>query len=112
MSSDIKDFLNSYPPQIQQLATELRDFVIKTAPECTETLHTGWKVISYGYRKKFCAIAPHAKWVNLQFHSGASLIDHDHLLSGSGKSMRHVKIASTSDIGAELASLVEQAAKR
>ena len=80
-----------------------------TAPGCTETLHTGWKVISYGHKKKFCAIAPHTKWVNLQFHAGARIADDHGLLSGSGKSMRHAKISASSDLGASLAELIRQA---
>ena len=109
MPSDIEEFLSKYSPEVLQLADQLRTYVREAAPGCTETLHSGWKVISYGHRKKFCAIAPHATWVNLQFHAGASLADDQGLLTGSGKSMRHVKISTASEIDANLAALIQQA---
>lgn len=109
MPSDIEQFLSNYPPEIRQLSAALRDFVTTAAPDCTETLHTGWKVISYGHKKKFCAIAPHARWVNLQFHAGVSIADDHALLAGSGKSMRHTKISTASDLNANLAELIGQA---
>lgn len=107
---EITEFLADYPVDIAGLTEQLRTFVKLNAPNCTETLHTGWRVISYGHKKKFCAIAPHAKWVNLQFHQGASLTDPDGLLQGAGKSMRHVKIAQPANLNTALANLIRNAA--
>ena len=112
MSCEIDEFLGSYDPGIAQLSHQLRDFVKGAAPGCSETLHTGWKVLSYGQRKKFCAIAPHAKWVNLQFHAGAALTDDNNLLGGSGKSMRHAKVSTASGLNVDLADLIAQASGR
>ncbi len=61
-------------------------------------------------QKKFCAIAPHAKLVNIQFHEGASLDDVSDLLEGSGKSMRHVKVNSKKDLSRRLTRLIKRAA--
>ncbi len=109
MPTEIQEFLNRYPEKIAEVSLQLRTLVLETAPDCSETLHTGWKVISYGHSKKFCAIAPHSKWINLQFHSGAKLVDSDDLLEGSGRSMRHVKVWQASDLNDSLVSLVQQA---
>jgi len=68
-------------------------------------------VISYGHGKKFCAIAPHARWVNLQFHQGAALDDGSGLMEGSGRSMRHVRIQSEADLTKSLRRLIRAAAK-
>ena len=110
MADPIAEFLDGYAEDVAQLSAELRRFVKEVAPEATETLHIGWKVVSYGYRKKFCAIAPHAHWVNLQFHSGAALKDADGLLRGGGKSMRHTRISATEDIDSALGRLIGEAA--
>ena len=107
---DIEEFLETYPDNIASLAGQIRLFVNQAAPTSSETLHVGWRVISYGRRRKFCAIAPHAKWVNLQFHEGTALSDPEGLLKGTGQSMRHVKVAQTADLGDALANLVKVAA--
>ncbi len=88
MSPEIQEFLNEYPDSIAEISLQLRTFILDIAPNCSETLHVGWKVVSYGYKNKFCAIAPFTKWVNLQFHSGSRLTDTYQLLEGSGRSMR------------------------
>jgi hypothetical protein len=108
---EIKEFIGEYPAKVATIANELRAFVMATDPEATETLHIGWKVISYGRKQKFCAIAPHGQWVNLQFHNGAGLTDPDGLLEGMGRNMRHVKVKSKDDLSASLKNLIEQAAK-
>jgi len=107
MSSGIEEFLNDFSQEICSLSSQLRALIVKTAPGANEKLNLGWKVISYD---AFCAIAPHSKWVNLQFHKGASLEDPSSLLEGTGKAMRHVKIYEASDIDDKLAKLIKQAA--
>ena len=42
-----------------------------------------------------CHLAVYSKYVNLGFHHGAALEDPAGLLRGSGKSIRHVRIAAT-----------------
>ena len=106
---EIPEFFASYPDGISELAEQLRTAVNCAAPGCSETLHEGWRVVSYGYGKKFCAIAPHKNWINLQFHNGAALSDDDGLLQGTGKSMRHVKISAATDIDPRVERLVQQA---
>ena len=107
---EIEELINEYSDKVAAIAHELRAFIVVTVPDAVETLHIGWKVISYGRKKKFCAIACHGQWVNLQFHNGAGLSDPDGLLEGMGRNMRHVKIRSKDDIGASLKNLIEDAA--
>ena len=111
MGDPIDGFLTSYDPAVGELAQELRRLVGRLVPEAEEKLHRPWKVIAYGRGRKFCAIAPHKSWVNLQFHGGAGLPDPDGLLTGTGKSMRHVKVASSRDLKRKaLAKLIRAAA--
>ena len=110
---EIDEFLETYPDNIAELASLLRSFVKTQAPEASETLHAGWRVITFGAtsgsERRFCAIAPHANWVNLQFHEGAELADPDNLLEGTGQSMRHVKIHSAAHLSDALATLIQAA---
>ncbi len=109
---EIEQFVSQYTAEVAHLSTVLRNTIQAHCPGCKEALHVRWKVISYGFRTKFCAIAPHGKWVNLQFHQGALLDDPHSLLEGSGKSMRHVKISTEEDVSPELIELVKHAAGR
>ena len=106
---EIEEFIDTYTDRVAALGHELRAFIKQTVPDSTETLHVGWRVISYGHQKKFCAIAPHGRWINLQFHNGAALDNTEGLLEGSGKSMRHIKIQSSEDLNEQLAALIKQA---
>lgn len=112
MADEIAAFFDDYSDDVCALANALRQHVKDAAPNATETLHTGWKVVSYGVKKKFCAIAPHAEWVNLQFHNGAALDDPAQLLEGTGKAMRHHKIHKTADLNPKLTNLIREAANR
>jgi len=106
---DIDEFLDTYPENIKALSKQLRGLVKTHHPASEETLNVGWRVIAYTGREKFCAIAPHANWVNLQFHQGAGLADPSGLLEGTGEAMRHVKIRSEADLSQALVTLINEA---
>ncbi|MGI9591141.1 MAG: DUF1801 domain-containing protein [Myxococcota bacterium] len=112
VADPVDGFLASYDPEVQELARGLRALVQRVVPDAEEKLLRPWKTIAYGRARKFCAISPHKSWVNLQFHGGSGLPDPDGLLSGTGKSMRHVKVASSRDVRRKaLAALIRAAAK-
>ena len=95
---EVKDFLSSYPQSIISIVLELRSFVLDLVPEAIEQIDYPTKMIAYGYKKTYkdtiCVIMPNKNWVNLGFPRGVNLSDPNHLLSGTGKRARHVKIAS------------------
>ena len=108
----IDEFFGSYDSDVQTLARGLRTLVRRLAPDAEEKLHPQWKTVAYGCSVKFCAISPHKSWVNLQFHSGSSLRDPSGLLEGTGKSMRHVKVAIPGDLKRKaLSVLIREAAR-
>ena len=89
-----------------------KDLFLSLVPDAEEKLLRPWKTVAYGRSKKFCAISPHGSWVNLQFHSGSRLADSSDLLEGSGKSMRHVTVATLNDVKKRgLAKLIREAAE-
>ncbi|TDI87679.1 MAG: DUF1801 domain-containing protein [Chloroflexi bacterium] len=112
MVDSVEEFLDDYAPEVRALALGLRALVRKVVPDAAEKLHRPWRTIAYGRTRKFCAIAPHQAWVNLQFHNGATLEDPTGLLEGTGKSMRHVKVTTLADLEDErVATLLRQAAE-
>ena len=112
MPDTVEQFLKSYNPEVQEIAHGLRALVLRLAPDAEEKIYRAWKTVAYGRTKKFCAISPHKSWVNLQFHSGSNLLDPSDLLDGTGKSMRHVKVATLSDVKRRaLAKLIREAAE-
>lgn len=107
----IEEFFSRYDPPVAALARKCRALMRRLVPDAEEKLHPGWKTVSYGGQRKICAIAPHKAWVNLQFHAGTELDDPEGLLTGTGKSMRHVRIDDPAKLRqASLARLIRAAA--
>src|SRR5262245_27091266 len=112
MPDEVHTFLKSYPPEVQKLVLGARELVLRLVPQAEEKVHRPWKTIAYGLRKKFCAISPYGSWVNLHFHEGASLPDPTGLLEGTGKSARHVRVASRADLTRRALTALIRAASR
>lgn len=112
-----KDAVVGFDPDIQSMATALRELIAKTMPGVTEVPWVKQKIIGYGVGPKkmsehFCYIAPFKKHVNLGFFYGADLDDPQSLLEGSGKLLRHIKVKTPSQINdPALITLVTAASK-
>lgn len=102
-----EQFLIDYPPQIQELAQELRTLVKDVVPDIDEKVYRGWQLI--GYRAKrtgsqrrdrgayFCYIAPRADTLQLGFEYGVLLADQEGLLEGQGKQVRYITFTPAAD---------------
>jgi hypothetical protein len=80
----------------------LREIILKLDSVACEVVRLGEKSATYGLGPKkmseaYAYILPNKNWVNLGFYKGVLLADKGHVLEGSGKSMRHVKIYSIDD---------------
>lgn len=96
-------FLEAYERHIAELALALREVVLDQAPDASESIYQVYTVaIWFGFSEKmkdmFCYIATNADHVNLGFPRGASLPDPNRVLEGDGKTMRHIKFSSHSDV--------------
>src|SRR5438876_8167246 len=96
-------FLEAYDRPISDLALALREIILEEAPDASESVYQVYTVaLWFGYSGKmkdmFCYIATNAKHVNLGFPRGAALRDPNRVLEGDGKTMRHIKFASESDL--------------
>ncbi|MDP8982500.1 MAG: DUF1801 domain-containing protein [Acidobacteriota bacterium] len=96
-------FLEAYNRQIGDLALAVRDIILEEAPDASESIYQTYTVaIWFGFSGKmkdmFCYIATNAGHVNLGFPRGAALPDPNRVLEGDGKTMRHIKFKSQSDL--------------
>lgn len=93
----IDELLQSYSPEVQQLARGACELVASLLPGATVKAHSGWKNIIFGTGPKMgdmvVAIAPLASRINFQLF-GADLPDPAGLLEGTGKGGRHIKIST------------------
>jgi hypothetical protein len=95
-----EEFLSTFPPEIQQLANELRAMV-------KEAVYTDWKLIGYRVKKGridgyFCFIAPFENRVMLGFEYGVQLFDPNLWLDGDGTRVRYLTVREQEDIEPEV----------
>ncbi|MFH1419695.1 MAG: DUF1801 domain-containing protein [Planctomycetota bacterium] len=101
---DIAKLIRDWPHELCDLALELRDFVLATAPELAETI--AFNALCYHKPGKpygviggnVCLIAPRGDSLHLAFIHGASLPDPNGLLQGKGKAKRHIELRTREDI--------------
>ena len=98
------EFLSVYEPRITQLALAVRTLVLSEAPEAVELIYDAYNAVAAGYSftgrpsDAFIHIAAYASWVNLGFNHGADLDDPGGLLRGTGRQVRHIRIAEAGDV--------------
>jgi hypothetical protein len=102
--SELRAFLGAFSPEIARIALRLRSFVLEQAPVSNEFIDAADNAvkISYGLTDRpsdaFCQITVHGGWVELGFHRGSLLPDPDGLLEGTGRGMRHLRMAGLDDL--------------
>jgi hypothetical protein len=99
MSQGFDEIVNTAEPGIKDLAKRTKALIKKVMPGVVEVAWPAQRIIGYGVGPKkmseqFCYIALAAHHINLGFYYGADLPDPQHLLEGTGQSLRHVKIRS------------------
>jgi hypothetical protein len=95
--------LAEYELKLGEIALALREMVLEAAPAAVETLFRGYALaLIYSFTGKwtdgFCHVVVYSKHVNLGFNRGAELDDPDHVLAGSGKRIRHIKVRQQEDL--------------
>jgi hypothetical protein len=98
------EFLKPFDRAIQDLALAVRTTVLAEFAPCHENIYDACNAVAIGYgptdRQKdcICHIAVYSKHVNLGFNRGAELDDPHHLLQGTGKNTRHVKLKTPAEL--------------
>jgi hypothetical protein len=94
MADVIEEYLSSYAEEIRKISSELRKIARNAMPRAHEFLY--YDAINYSLDdspiRRLCYISPFNKYITLGFLFGAHLDDPHHLLQGSGKRARHIKI--------------------
>jgi hypothetical protein len=114
------EFLLPYEAAIQSLALGLRQVVLEEMSPCHEYIFSmrSKVVLLYGASEKVikdnvCAINVLTRHVNLGFHHGADLKDDRRVLQGTGKTWRHIRLKSLSELDRpEIRACLRQARKR
>jgi hypothetical protein len=94
---EVDALLANAPREVGALALETRALLLEEFPDAIEQVKAGWNGIWYGpgstMGEQVFEIQPFRHHVNLNFTIGAHLPDPSGLLEGTGKNMRHVKVA-------------------
>lgn len=99
MEPKIQQFFLKLNDKKSGLATKVRDIVLSAHPSIAETLK--WNQLTFVYGKvniAFIYTYTGVDYINLGFFKATSLTDPNNLFQGTGKGMRHIKIAAGKDI--------------
>ena len=104
--AQIREFLTPFDDGIADQARQLRDYLREETRPGTEIVgdSTLSLNIGYGFTEKawdcYCAIIVYSKHINISFPAGAFLTDPHRLLKGTGKRIRHIRLAEFKDVKA------------
>ena len=94
-------FFSTYGPDIRDIAMQARRLVLSVVPDAIERVDTGYSFVSYSTGSKaqdlVFYISVHKAHANIGLR-GADLPDPNHLMEGTGKHMRHVKLRRLEDV--------------
>lgn len=97
-----EELCKRYSPEIEALALKARVLIQDAVPGILEYVDSGNGALRYGPDAKMNNatgyIAGQAKHLNIGFYDGVNVPDPAHLLEGTGKRMRHVKIRQASEL--------------
>ena len=96
----VEQFFDRIPAPLAGLAVSLRAIVKAAAPQAREEFK--WGQPCYTQNGMLCYIRPAKAHLTFGFYKGAGLSNHEGLLEGTGKGLRHVKVRHTEDIRPEI----------
>jgi len=97
--SELCEFLYPYDPRVQAVGLGLRRVLLEEMAPCHEYIFPmrSKVVLLYGSSERVladcvCSIAIFRHHATLIFHHGVDLRDTHHLLQGTGKALRHIRV--------------------
>jgi len=116
----LREFLYGYEPTVQSIGLGLRTVVLEEMAPCFEYIFAmrSKVVLLYGSSERVladcvCSIAIFRRHATLIFHRGVDLTDPHHLLRGTGKALRHIRVEHLQDLDRpELRRYLRQARRR
>lgn len=100
MNSQVSEYINAAPEAQKQIMEQLRNLIHQAIPNVKEEFKWSRPVFSAG--KDFAYFKTTKAALTLGFSDYKKLHDPDHLLEGTGKDMRHIKIKKPEDINQQL----------
>jgi len=100
---DLQKFIRPYPPEVQELALWLREWVWDLYPSCNELIYDNYNAVAFGWSitdklgHTFCTVALMPKYVHFGFYWGSEISDPEHILQGKGSQYRYLIVSRRSD---------------
>lgn len=101
---DLLKFIKPYPPEVQELALWLREFVWNLYPDSNELIYDNYNAVAFGWSltarltHTFCSVAVMSKYVHFGFYWGSEIADLEKKLLGNGNQYRYLIIKQKSDL--------------
>jgi len=97
-----RDLLQLAAEPLRPVMESVRTLIFEIDPDACEVVRLGERAASYGCGPRkmvegYAYIMPFRSWVNLGFFQGASLMDPQGLLEGTGAKLRHVKLRTVAE---------------
>ena len=114
-SPELIELLAPYDPALAEQALTARRAILSRAGNCWELIYKSYAVstafsCSDALRHAFCHVAVYKKHVNLGFNRGTELADPAGLLRGTGRLIRHLRLAEDLDLdGGPVGALIDEA---
>jgi hypothetical protein len=95
---DLQKFIRPYPPEVQNLALWLREWVWELYPSCNELIYDGYSAVAFGWSltdrlgHTFCSVALMPKYVHFGFFWGSEISDPEKRLLGKGNQYRYIVV--------------------
>ena len=97
MIQEVTAYINNSAENHKGVLTDLRDLIFSIAPNANEQYKWSRPVYA-SLEKDFCYLKTTKKHVTFGFFEYDKIKTNKHLIEGTGKSMRHVKLSKSSDI--------------
>lgn len=98
MDQKIERFIADLPEAKRELTLRVRDIMLKSDSNLQEDIKWGNLTFIYNGNVAFIYTYKSVPYINLGFMRAVELTDPKKLFEGTGKGMRHIKIASDKDI--------------
>jgi hypothetical protein len=96
-SERIDAFISGLAPPLRDIAKALRKAIRDSDQRLVETVKWSWPCYTAD-GQNICGFIPLKDTVNFVLFRGADLSDPNHLIEGTGHSVRHVKLQSVKDV--------------
>jgi hypothetical protein len=106
VAQQVRAALDRYEPAIVTLVTAARRIMRRRYPGAVELVYDNYNALVFGYGPSERAseapfsLAAYPRWINLFFLQGARLPDPHHLLQGSGRRVRSIRLESAAQLEA------------